>query len=371
MTSDREGKTLFLGAGDEMRCGVGHFTSLLQQAIERLRPGRTASLALTRRDGSIAAIWRALGPANSLVCNVPLVAWKRVILRPLLAMALARLRGKPVLLVLHEWRSLHRLRRLTYWPALVLANRIVMFSPLVRQELADDRRTGGAARKAVLAPLPPNIEAPAGFAESRLRQRLAAARAAEDRLIVGHFGSIYPAKQPNALLDIGASLKARGLKPLLVYIGSFIRGTDTVEADFFAHAQALGLNDDIIVSGYVASDHELFGLFSEIDVFCYPLTEGLTARRSSILACVQAGKPLIVTGPARSDEFAHHPRFSRLIERGAVVLVLRDAGPDAYAERIAAAANRLGVPEPFEFDGWWRDVAESVSAQLDSMTARI
>ena len=32
------------------------------------------------------------------------------------------------------------------------------------------------------------------------------------RLVIGHFGSIYPGKQPNALLDICAILKQRGLK---------------------------------------------------------------------------------------------------------------------------------------------------------------
>ena len=37
-----------------------------------------------------------------------------------------------------------------------------MFSPLVRRELADDPLVGWTARKCVLAPLPPNIEAPAG-----------------------------------------------------------------------------------------------------------------------------------------------------------------------------------------------------------------
>ena len=86
--------------------------------------------------------------------------------------------------------------------------------------------------------------------------------------MVGHFGSIYPAKQPNALLDIGAILKQRGLKPLIVYIGSFIRGVDRVEEEFNARVAELGITDDVMVSGYVASDHEVFGLFSEIDAFC-------------------------------------------------------------------------------------------------------
>jgi glycosyltransferase involved in cell wall biosynthesis len=298
-----------------------------------------------------------------VVCNFPLVAWKRVILRPLLALAMARLRGRRVILIQHEWGGLHWARRITYMPALLLADTIVMFSPLVRRELADDAVVGRAAQKCVLAPLPPNIEAPAGIVDSKLRQRLAAAREG-GRLVIGHFGSIYPGKQPNALLHIGAILKERGVKPLIVYIGSFIRATDNVEEEFHARAAELGITDDVIVSGFVASDHEVFGLFSEVDAFCFSLDEGLTARRSSVLACVQSSRPVLATGPAELGEFEHHPRFKELIDRGAIVLVPRGSDDDVYADRIASALQWPSVHAPFDFDGWWRDVAEAVRAQL-------
>ena len=363
MTSEPAYRALFLGAGPQMQCGVGHFTRLLQDTIEKLAPGSCGSLTLTRSEGTAADIWRAIGSARSVVCNFPIVAWKRVIFRPLLALAIARLRRRRVVLIQHEWGGLHWLRRITYIPALLLADTILMFSPLVRRELADDPVVGWTLRKCVLAPLPPNIEAPAGITDSKLRQRLAAARE-QGRLVIGHFGSIYPGKQPNALLQIGAILKERGLKPLIVYVGSFIRGVDKVEDEFYARAAELGLIDDVMVSGYVGSDHEVFGLFSEIDAFCYPLDEGLTARRSSVLTCVQSGRPLIVTGPALADEFDHHPRFKELIDRGAIVLVARGSEDEVYADRIASALKWPSVQAPFDFDGWWLDVAQAVRAQL-------
>ena len=299
-----------------------------------------------------------------MVCNFPIVAWKRVMFRPLLALAIARLRGRRVVLIQHEWAGLHWLRRITYIPALLLADTIVMFSPLVRRELAGD--PAGRLDRA-------KMRAGAAAAEHRgpgRNRRLRNCgnglppRAQDGRLVIGHFGSIYPGKQPNALLDIGAILKARGLKPLIVYIGSFIRGVDKVEEEFHARAAELGIADDVIVSGYVASDHEVFGLFSEIDAFCYPLEEGLTARRSSILTCVQSGRPVIVTGPAEADEFDHHPRFKELIDRGAIVLVPRGSDDDAYADRIVSALKWPSVQVPFDFDGWWQDVAQAVRAQF-------
>jgi glycosyltransferase involved in cell wall biosynthesis len=361
MNSEPTYRALFLGAGPQMQCGVGQFTRLLQQKIGHGE--NCAPLTLTRSEGTLGEIWRAVSSAKSVVCNFPIVAWKRVIFRPLLALLMAKLRRRKIVLIQHEWAGLHWARRLTYIPALLLADTIVMFSPLVRRELADDSLVGWTAKKCVLAPLPPNIEAPAGIEDSKLRQHLAAARA-EGRLVIGHFGSIYPAKQPNALLDIGAILKERGLKPLIVYIGSFIRGVDKVEEEFFARAAELGLTDDVIVSGYVASDQAVFGLFSEVDVFCYPLDEGLTARRSSVLTCVQSGKPLVVTGPALPEEFDHHPRFKQLIDRGAVVLVARDSDGGAYADKIVSTLKCPTVQAAFDYDGWWQDVAAAIRAQL-------
>ncbi len=351
-----------------MHCGVGQFTRKLCESVDKHDPGSVVALTLTRSQGTLAEIWSGVGSARNVVCNFPIVAWKRVILKPLAALAIARLRGRRVVLMQHEWAGLHWLRRLTYLPALLLANNIVMFSPLVRRELAADRLVGWTARKCVLAPLPPNLPAPAGITGSGLQQRLADAKK-DRRLIIGHFGSIYPSKQPNALLGVCAILKKRGLKPLIVYVGSFIRGMDRVEEEFNARAAELGVSDDVVVSGYVASDHEVFGIFSQVDAFCYPLDEGITARRSSVLACVQSGRPIIVTGPAAPDEFDHHARFKELIDRGAIITVPRGATEEAYADRIAAAVKRPSVQLPFDFDGWWRDVAEATRALLASRAA--
>src|SRR5476651_1137466 len=98
MTSEPAYQALFLGAGPQMQCGVGQFTRLLGETFERLEPGSSTALTLTRGQGSIREIWRAVGSARSVVCNFPVVSWKRVIFRPLLALLIARLRGRRVVL---------------------------------------------------------------------------------------------------------------------------------------------------------------------------------------------------------------------------------------------------------------------------------
>ena len=54
-------RALFLGAGPQMQCGVGQFTRLLCETIEKLEPGSSTTLTLTRSEGSFAEIWRAVG----------------------------------------------------------------------------------------------------------------------------------------------------------------------------------------------------------------------------------------------------------------------------------------------------------------------
>ena len=363
MTSKIPYRALFLGAGPQMQCGVGQFTIRLHDAVESLTPGSCASLTLTAGEGSLPAIWRAVGSADTVVCNFPIVAWKRVILKPLLAMAMARLRRRRVLLIQHEWGSLHRLRRLTYLPALWLADTIMMFSPLVRRELADDPIAGRFNRKCVLAPLPPVTATPPTTTDSELRRRLAAATR-DGRLVLGHFGSIYPGKQPQVLLDIASILKRRGLRPLTVYVGSFIRALDGVEQDFNRRLEQLGLTDDVIVTGYVESEQDVFGLFGEIDVFCYILDEGLTARRTSILTVAQSQRPVVVTAASEAGEFDHHPRFRDLIESGAILCVPRGVSNEQYADSIVAARSRPPSNRPFDFNGWWLDLAQAVHRQL-------
>src|SRR4051812_32895386 len=113
MTSQPAYQALFLGAGPHKTCGGGEFTPRLQESVERYEPGSCISLTLTRGQGSTDELWRAVGAAPSVVCNFPLVAWKRVVVRPLLALGIARLRGRRVVLIQHEWGGLHWLRRIT------------------------------------------------------------------------------------------------------------------------------------------------------------------------------------------------------------------------------------------------------------------
>ncbi len=109
--------------------------------------------------------------------------------------------------------------------------------------------------------------------------------------MIGHFGSIYPGKQPNALLEIGANPEAARALRRCSSISAPSSAASTRSKKFYARVAELGSPSDVIVSGFVASDHEVFGLFGEIDAFCYPLDEGSPrVAPASSPACNRAGR---------------------------------------------------------------------------------
>ena len=351
-----------LGSG-RPPCGIGDFSGLLLATLRETEPEAHTALRIEPRTLPLARLWRALGAADALVANVPVVAWKRALFGPVAAYLFAALRGRRRVTILHEWRGLHPLRRAVLAPVLILSDTIVFVSPAVRAELAADPCLGFLAGRGTLMPLPPNLPRPDAVAASALRERLRAARG-EGRLVLGHFGSIYPGKQPEALLDIAAALKAGGARPLLAFFGSFIKASDGIEAVFWDKVAALDLADEVVVSGYVDAPAELFGLFEAVDAFAYVLPEGLTARRASVLACVQAGRPVIVTAPARADEFDHHPRFRALVESGAITFAPRGAPAETYAGMIREARDRPTVRPDLDMAVWFRDAAAALRASL-------
>jgi glycosyltransferase involved in cell wall biosynthesis len=239
---------------------------------------------------------------------------------------------------------------------------VLYSSPSVR----DQHRRNSVARwlplQSGLVPIPPNIAPPShdagsqGMPRHHAVRQLAAARAA-GRLVIGHFGSIYPRKCSDRILEIAAELKRRGHDVLLAYIGDFIRGREDIEAIFARRIAELGLERNVLITGYIQSHDEVYAALRETDVLVYAFAEGLTSRRGSVLAALLSGRPVIVNRPENEFEFDHHPAFRQALTTEALRLV--DAADDvaAYADAIEAAYRAKQSTVTIDFDQCWRDAA--------------
>jgi glycosyltransferase involved in cell wall biosynthesis len=280
---------------------------------------------------------------------------------PIGAAVRARASGRQVTLILHEWADLALARRISYLPLLFLATRILFSSPEVMAQFAATPVSRVATGNRRIVPIPPNFTVPEWTQASALSDSLAADRR-NGKFVLAQFGSIYPKKDPLIVLDVAAELLRRNIDLRLVFIGSFVG--DAVETDFWARVEALGLKGRVEVTGYIQSTPELYGIFAETDAFLYPLNEGLTSRRASVLAAALSGKPVVVSASQRADSFAHHRLFKSLLSGGGIHLAPRDANAATLADAVLATRGtqpaRLGAASAV--DAIWDDVVAVLDA---------
>jgi glycosyltransferase involved in cell wall biosynthesis len=362
------GSAVFLVSPSTTPCGVETFARHLARSWGAAGH-EVRQIAVAGRLRDLSEVWRRLVDAKVLVVNGPVVAWKRVLLLPLLCLCIARLRGRKVVQILHEWSDLDPRRRFVLSMYLLFATHVLYSSPTVR----DQHRSGFLMRllpvKSGLVPIPPNIAPPHaddvdGVPERGhdAVQKLAAARAA-GRLVLGHFGSIYPRKRSDRILEIAAELKRRGHDVLLAYIGDFIRGSDDIHDVFARRIAALGLADNVLITGYIESHADVYAALRETDILVYAFADGLSSRRGSVLAALLSGRPVIVNRPQNEREFDHHPAFRQALAARALRLV--DAADDiaAYADAIEEARG-MSQTTTIDFDQCWRDAAAAFGEAL-------
>jgi glycosyltransferase involved in cell wall biosynthesis len=370
MTEERApAKVLFLVSASGAPCGVEAFARTIARTWERIG-GEARSLAVSGRWGDFPAIWAALAETDALVVNVPVVAWKKMLLTPLAALCFARLRGCASALVLHEWADLDWRRRLVVGVYALSAQRLVFSSPHVRSGFLASRAMRFLDKPSVIAPIPSNVPPVAPAAAPRFGARLLNAKA-QGALIVGHFGSIYPKKQCGFVLDVAQAAARAGRPVFCLFVGGFVKGADRVEEDFFAKARRSGVEDDLLVTGYVDDFAELNALLREADCFVYRFPEGLTSRRGSVLACLQSGRPVIVNAPREPGELDHHRAYRRALADGSLRLVDSDADLACYVDALGLLGKGSVTPLPAQsYDECWRDAATAVAVALEPRVRR-
>jgi glycosyltransferase involved in cell wall biosynthesis len=357
--------SLFLFTRSDEPCGVETFTRTLAAALAARDHDAAYELAsVSGRWRDVPALLHRIAQADRIVFGFPLVAWKRMLIIPLVLLLFAFASRRRISTFAHEWASMNRLRRLVLSPYLLLSRSILVLSPLIREQIANDRFLAGSARKCALVPHPPTVRRPEARTVSATVHSVE--RAARDAdLVIGHFGAIYQGKAPMALLEICDHLRGRGVRALLVFIGSFTKSLDDHEGRFRARVRELRLEDQVMVTGYVSATEELFALFERIGVFVFLFPEGLTARRSSVITCLQSNRPVVVSAPRSLEEFRHHQGFTSLIDAGALSFVPRSAAAAEIADRLLAAVKQPSDGlSAIDTEAWWAATTDATRAAL-------
>src|SRR5579884_1848925 len=286
--ASQAGRCMFVLTPSREQCGVESFTRLLARALQIAYPqDGYAVLPVSGRWLDLPRAAAKMLRADRVVFSVPLVAWKRMLLIPLALLLVASIARCDVCVFVHEWSALHKLRRLAVAPFLLLSRTIIVVSPFIAEQIDATRWLCGAGKKCRLVPNAPVVHPGSTCITDRVERVRQAAR--ECDLVIGYFGAIYKSKGADTLLDVCHHLRSRGTRVLLVFIGSFMKSIDDYERQFWEKVAKLRLESQVLVTGYVADDAELYTLFDAIDAFLFLFPEGLTARRSSVIHCLQSG----------------------------------------------------------------------------------
>src|ERR1700733_381200 len=125
-------RCLFVLTPSLEECGVESFARQLVNALRAayLDDGY-AVLPVSGRWRDLPAVFRKIARADRIVFSVPLVAWKRLLVLPLVILLFAKIAGREVDLFMHEWTGLHWLRRIVFAPFLLLSHKKLVGWPFI------------------------------------------------------------------------------------------------------------------------------------------------------------------------------------------------------------------------------------------------
>jgi glycosyltransferase involved in cell wall biosynthesis len=189
-----------------------------------------------------------------------------------------------------------------------------------------------------LIPLGSNVEPqpPAGFDRTAWRKKY---RATTDTLLLAYFGFLNESKGGEELIDALALLRQRGIDAHLLLIGGDVGHADPTNIAYARKVQALierhHLADVVHRTGYVELPEVSANLLAA-DVVVMPYRDGVSFRRTTLIAALRHGCPVVSTTPVDQTLIPE-------IRQGKNMLLGQPRNAAALAEIIAPLAQDMAL----------------------------
>lgn len=180
---------------------------------------------------------------------------------------------------------------------------------------------------------------------TRVREVRQAMGAAADAFVVAYFGFINHSKGVDVLLDAVSTLK----RPVQVWmVGDSLGASDPTNGAEVRRVESkirdLGLDRMMRKTGPLQED-EIAAYLQAADVVALPFRDGASYRRSSLMAAINAGVPIVTTRPTVAIETFIDGENLLFAERGdshtLAAQLARLAGDPALADRLRGGAMEL------------------------------
>jgi glycosyltransferase involved in cell wall biosynthesis len=151
-----------------------------------------------------------------------------------------------------------------------------------------------------LVPLGSNVDSqpPADFERTAWRSRY---QAGEQTLLLAYFGFLNESKGGEELIEALALLRQQGLDARLLFIGGDVGHADPTNVAYAQRVQALierfSLSEFVYRTGYVDLRQVSANLLAA-DAVVMPYRDGVSFRRTTLIAALRHGCPVVSTAPA-------------------------------------------------------------------------
>lgn len=180
-----------------------------------------------------------------------------------------------------------------------------------------------------------------------------------DTMLLTHFGFAYSGKGIETLVVAAGHLRDAGMQFRLLMIGGPWPGAEAYYEELQATSRASGLNEHILWLGHCGRER-IAALLLASDIYVVPYDDGISARRSTLLAGIMHHLPILST---------HAVRPSRLFRDGENVLLVPPGDHVALSRAMTTLITspelrrrlRLGVANLAK-DFSWSRIAESTAA---------
>lgn len=315
---------------------------------------------------------RFFGRSNIVHIQYPIEGWGTSVM-PGVAPVIGRIffRSSRLAITLHEWRSMHLLRRASVYLTILLADVLIFASERERKAFLSSRisRYTRRVQQQVVIPIAVNVDIP----ELKISDILAArenalsslrlGKNAHDhnqctrQMVLGFFGFIYEWKQPEKMLHIVKELLKKGCAVNLVMCGDFPDGHDEKRENFRKKIAGYGLESNVELCGYIVRADELALRLSACDVVLQLFSDGLSARRGSFWYSAELGTRVLSTFPSAQDEFEQCGTGYAPLSDERVLLVPADDDPANIAARILDWTGTWSPPVRRSIAPTWDEIA--------------
>ncbi len=340
-------------------CGVGDYTSRLHAELKEVD-----LLHVPIRSIYEPSLFKVFRNRKLVHVEYPTEGWGNSLLPSLLPVAKGR---SLLLLTLHEWSQMNRLRRASILPLVDRADGFIFVSEHERAQFAKTAPRGARQKPTWVIPIGVNLDVPEFSVEEIRLKRENLCRSGNAHTLLAHFGFIHAGKQPEKLLDAVEALKKLGKNPHLIFIGDFQKDKHSEKEAFASMIQTRKLSTEVTMMGFVKDDREAALMMAAVNVGISLFSDGLSPRRGSFWYSTQHGRPALTTLGESPEGFGE---LGPYLEPPRVHYVAADCSGDDIASLIAAlpayqAKEHAAIPVPT-----WRDIAGRHEAVYDQMLGR-